>query len=222
MRALDLFCGAGGATKGLQMAGFHVTGVDIKPQPHYCGDGFLQLDIMALNRPGLLGYDFIWASPPCQFATALRTMPNAKPHENLIPRTREMLEASGRPYVIENVEGARAHLRNPFRLRGTMFGLGTAGAQLLRERYFETSFAVGSLPSDEFDSEAPVIGIYGGHYRNRRRAAGLNREAPDFSAEDGKVAMQIDWMTGNELSQAIPPAYSEWIARQWLEQRRAA
>lgn len=102
-----------------------------------------------------------------------------------------------------------------------MFNLGAAGAQLLRERWFETNFDV-EVPDDCADDDLPVIGIYGGHYRNRRRAAGLHREAPDFTAEDGRQAMQIDWMTGNEISQAIPPAYSKWIADRWLEQRKAA
>lgn len=214
MQALDLFCGAGGAALGLKNAGFRVYGVDIKPQPRYCAE-FCQSDALTEFTPeGIFAhFDFVWASPPCQVHTALKTMGNARPHADLIPQTRELLEAAGVPYVIENVPGAP--LRDPFKLRGTMFGLEAAGAQLLRERHFEASFPV-TLPPDDYDADKPVIGIYGGHYRNRRRSSGLNREAPDFTAEDGKQAMGIDWMTGNELSQAIPPAYSEYIARQWL------
>src|SRR6185437_7851072 len=77
VRALDLFCGAGGATKGLQNAGFHVTGVDLKRSPRYCGDVFIQADALTVDPRG---FDFIWASPPCQAHTSLKTMPNAKPH----------------------------------------------------------------------------------------------------------------------------------------------
>lgn len=103
-RALDLFCCAGGATKGLQRAGFHVTGVDIKPQPRYCGDAFLQLDALSVR---LDGYDFIWASPPCQPFSALRHMPTARTdHEDLIEPTRARLISSGVSYCIENVDGA--------------------------------------------------------------------------------------------------------------------
>src|ERR1041384_7597678 len=101
-RALDLFCGAGGAAMGLYRAGFEVTGVDLKPQPSY-PFRFIQAD--ALTFP-LAGYDFIWASPPCQAHTAMRTMPDAKKHPDLIPATRDLLRRSGLPYVIENVEGA--------------------------------------------------------------------------------------------------------------------
>lgn len=224
LRALDLFCGAGGVTKGLQSAGFHVTGVDLKASPRYCGDEFFQGDIMQMHAVHLFPFDFIWASPPCQANTSLKHMHNAKQHVDLIAATRALLIASGRPYVIENVPGAA--LINPIKLRGTMFGLGVPGkAQLLRERWFETSFPVGPLPVDEYDSEMAVIGVYGGHYRNRSRHGGLNREAPDFTAEEGREAMGIDFMSGAELSQAIPPAYSEFLAREWLktqEMRMAA
>jgi DNA (cytosine-5)-methyltransferase 1 len=213
MRALDLFCGAGGATKGLRQAGFRVTGVDLEPQPRYCGDEFWEMDALALDPIDLWNFDFIWASPPCQAHTALKAMHNAQPHLNLIPGTRRLLRASGRPYVIENVVGAP--LLEPFSLRGDMFGLGVPGlCKLLRERIFEASFPVPVPP--RVPSDLPVIGIYGGHYRNRKRSAGKNREAKDFTAQDGREAMQIDWMTGEELSQAIPPAYSHYIACHWL------
>lgn len=107
LRALDLFCGAGGATKGLQRAGFHVIGLDVKPQPRYCGDAFIQAD--ALRPPvDLSTFGFIWASPPCQHSSwSARRWRNAgKEYPDLIEPARQMLEASGKPFCIENVVGA--------------------------------------------------------------------------------------------------------------------
>lgn len=163
MKALDLYCGAGGITKGLQRAGFHVTGVDIKPQKRYVGDVFHQAD--ALTFP-IDGYDCIFASPPCQKHTALKSMHNAKEHEDLIPATRERLMASGVPYVIENVPGAPL-ARGSVMLCGTMFGLGTGDAELRRHRWFECSH---TLLVPECQHGSRVIGVYGGNGRDRRRA----------------------------------------------------
>lgn len=258
-RALDLFCCAGGATKGLQRAGFHVTGVDIKPQPRYCGDEFHQAD--ALEFP-LDGYDFIWASPPCQAFTKLRFMPNAKEHPNLIPETRAALIASGASWCIENVEdaplGDSGYL---IVLCGTMFGLGTADgrAELRRHRLFETSFSIPLRPACQHGSVP--LGVYGGHVRDRcrkvmtvcghtpvdntgRSAIGVvgngspkgsklraitvtgstpqtntlrNRVRETFTIEQAREAMGIEWMPMSTLSQAIPPAYAEFIGRQALQ-----
>jgi DNA (cytosine-5)-methyltransferase 1 len=146
-RALDLFCCAGGATKGLQEAGFHVTGVDLKAQPHYIGDRFYQGD--ALDFP-IEGFDFVWASPPCQAFTSLRFMPTAKEHPNLIPQTREKLVRAQVPYCIENVEGAPLGASGYLILLcGTMFGLQTKDgrAELRRHRLFETSFSIALRPA---------------------------------------------------------------------------
>src|SRR5271155_1720802 len=121
LRALDLFCGAGGATKGLQQVGFHVTGVDIVASPRYCGDHFARENVLECPVDRLRGFDFIWASPPCQAHVSLRSMHNAKRHADLIPATRALLKATGLPYVIENVPGAP--LIDPIALCGTMFGL---------------------------------------------------------------------------------------------------
>jgi len=219
-RALDLFCCAGGASMGLHQAGFEVVGVDIRPQPRYPFT-FFQGD--ALQFP-LDGFDFIWASPPCQAHTAMKTMHNAKPHVDLIPETRERLERAGVPYVIENVVGAP--LSNTFMLCGTMFGLGVEDADLQRHRIFEPSFDIGLLPQCQHGARA-TIGVYGGHIRNRKRARTIgvygegardsrrkfDKGVPDFTVEQGREAMGIDWMTIAELSQAIPPAYSEFIGR---------
>lgn len=227
LRALDLFCGAGGATKGLQRAGFHVTGVDIKRQPRYCGDAFVQGD--ATNPPlDLRRFDFIWASPKCQAHTSMKTMHNARPHEDQIPATRAVLATSGVDYIIENVIGAP--LIEPFMLCGTAFGLGAIDAELRRHRIFEASFPV---LSPKCQHHSRVVGIYGGHARDRRRRTiGVYGEGgrdsrrkhskghPDFTVTEARAAMEIDWMTLAELCQAIPPAYSEFIARQFLEGRR--
>src|SRR5713101_1334840 len=128
-RALDLFCRAGGSTKGLQRAGFHVTGVDWKRQPRYCGDLFVQAD--ALRPPFDLGaFDLIWASPPCQADSILRQLPwlKGKEYPRLIAPVRRLLSAAGVPWVIENVPGAPL---SGFELCGRQFGL-----PLYRHRVF--------------------------------------------------------------------------------------
>jgi DNA (cytosine-5)-methyltransferase 1 len=238
-RALDLFCGSGGATRGLQLAGFYVVGVDINKQKHYCGDEFYQGDALTFGFENCFPkFDFIWASPPCQKFTALRFMPDAKKdHPNLIPATRERLAASGIHYCIENVDAAPLG-GNLIMLCGTMFGLRTADgrAELRRHRLFETSFSIPLRP--QCHHNGITLGVYGGHIRDRcrRTAIGVNGNGTPQSGRRGRVreyfsiaqareAMQIDWMPMSKLSQAIPPAYSQWIgeqALQILEAERAA
>ena len=209
MRLLDLFCGAGGAAMGYHLAGFEVVGVDHKPQKHYpfefhCEDAFSFLEQHGRE------FDVIHASPPCQAFSDLKTMHNAKHHVNLLTPMREALRELGKPYVIENVEGAP--MENYITLCGGAFGLGTEDSELRRHRRFEISPMLLITPPCRHKAKSRVIGVYGGHGRDRRRA--LN--AQDFSVEDRRIAMDIPWMSGSELSQAIPPAYTQFIGEQLL------
>lgn len=204
LRALDLFCCAGGAGMGLHRAGFEVVGVDIRPQPRYPFE-FRQADALDFQTDG---FDFIWASPPCQAHTAMKTMHNAKEHADLIPATRARLVASGLPWVMENVMGAP--LENPIMLCGTMFGLGVDDAELRRHRLFEASFDM-MVPKCQHRKGARTIGIYGEGCRDSRRK--FDKTIPEFTVECGRAAMETPWMTAAELSQAIPPAYSHFIGK---------
>lgn len=224
MRILDLYCCAGGAAMGYHRAGFDVVGVDVKPQPNY-PFRFIQADVLALDPAFVASFDVVHASPPCQFATELRHAPGTKEHPNLIPATRAMLRASGLLYIIENVDGAKAHLDHPILLCGSMFGLGAAGFQLQRHRWFESNFA---LPQPNCAHQEPVIGVYGGHVRCRSAKHG-GRRTRDFEGYDkpalAREAMQMPWATMQQMSEAIPPAYSEWIGHQLashIRQREAA
>lgn len=214
LRLLDLFCGAGGAAMGYHRAGFdEIVGVDIKPQKRYPFN-FVQADALDFLARHGADFDLIHASPPCQFATSLRSLHPNKRYSNLIPATRALLRRTGRPYVIENVAGARTHLNNPILLCGTMFGLGCASAELWRHRLFEVEPFYFLPPPcrhkcDRVRRVITVIGKSGG--KSTRRATN------GFSAAQRNVAMGIDWMTQTELSQAIPPAYTEWLGRRLLE-----
>jgi DNA (cytosine-5)-methyltransferase 1 len=204
-RLLDLFCKAGGAGKGYADAGFEVVGVDIEPQPRYPFE-FIQAD--ALTFP-LDWFDAVHASPPCQAHSAMAVMWNAGTHPDLIEPIRKRLIAAGLPYVIENVVGAP--LDHPVRICGAALGLGTSTHQLARHRLFETNFPVMVPPCAH--GQRPTLGIYGDHARDRRRSIRIGYG--QMGAADGLAAarqsMGIDWMNWREISQAIPPAYTEHI-----------
>lgn len=221
---LDAYCGAGGAARGYQDAGFVVFGVDIAKQRHYIGDWFWQGDALEFMRRLLAGetvgglsladVDAIHASPPCQNYTPLKAV-TGKTYPDLIAPTRELLRKAGKPYVIENVEAARSWLLFPVMLCGTMFDL-----RVLRHRLFECKpvFAEANCKCNHWGT---VSGNSAWKGRKRVQASFDNFDmltitGHDFKVSDGRIAMGIDWMTGNELRESIPPAYTRHIGLQLL------
>lgn len=208
IKALDLFCCAGGASVGLHRAGFEVVGVDIEPQPHYPFE-FHQAN--ALNFP-LDGFDFIWASPPCQAHSKTRAI-HGKEYPDLIPQTRDRLQKSNTLWAIENVPGAP--LNDTITLCGTMFGL-----KVIRHRLFELSFPILFVPQ---------CGRHGSTNSHRGYSTGaefVTVAGNNYRRVEGAAAMGVDWhMPRDRLSQAIPPAYSEFIGKEAMAailQSRAA
>lgn len=199
-RALDLFCGAGGAGKGLMDAGFEVFGVDIINQCRYPA-WFLLSDAMAMD---LSGYDFIWASPPCQAYSRASSWETKNRASRLIESVREKLENErpGGCWAIENVP--QAPLRADLVLSGNQFGLG-----VIRKRHFEVSFSIRS-------PEIPVETGYGS-VKNGDLETVAGGGSGVLIKDRWSKAMGIDWMTRRELAQAIPPAYSKFIGLQALE-----
>lgn len=213
MKLLDLFCGAGGAAMGYYRAGFNdIVGVDIKPQPHFPFRFVLSDALEYLSAHGS-EFDFIHASPPCQ-AYMDTNKHGRKPtrHPRLIEPTRMLLVKFHIPYVIENIH--KAPLRANLMLCGTMFGL-----RVIRHRYFECSFPVPLTPPCYHwgqVAEGDFLGIYAFGGRGHRHGKGKRDGPPQPSKTSPQEAMGIDWMTNLELTQAIPPAYTEWIGRQFL------
>lgn len=207
---LDLFCGAGGAARGYQQAGFYVVGVDIKPQPRYAGDEFIQADAMTFP---LDGYDAIHASPPCQAYTLMnqRWPGAADKHPRLIEETRSRLTESSALFVIENVVGAP--LRNAIKLCGSNFGLGT-----VRHRLFESN-AFMLAPGCHCRGWRDHAGVFGMHPDGGRLWTRKDGHAPQRrvgSLLEGQQRMGIDWMVWTELKEAIPPAYTHYIGTQLM------
>ena len=204
-KVLDLFCGAGGASAGYRRAGFDVVGVDIAPQPHYPFE-FIQADVLDLTAAG--DVDLIHASPPCQHFTKYRNVHKdiTDRYSDLIDPTRQLLEETGVPYVIENVE--KAPVRPDLILCGSMFGL-----DVRRHRWFELG---------GFSAMSPAC-----NHKAWTRQFKSSTDRPNlrYTIEVGswdepiarqKAAMGIDWtITTRELSEAIPPAYTQYIGEQF-------
>ena len=207
-KLLDLFCKAGGASMGYARAGFCVTGVDIEPQKNYPFE-FVQADVMSLDIDFLRQFDAIHASPPCQ-GYIQRNKNRESKHPRLIDPIRDILIRNERPFIIENVEGAA--LRNPVMLCGTMFNL-----KVLRHRLFEVWPSpiyfppavcnhAGTVAAGDF----AAVYAFGGKGHRKGRGKRDPKSAPGPSWQG---AMGIGWMTSLELTQAIPPAYTEWIGK---------
>lgn len=219
-RLLDLYCKAGGAAKGYHDAGFEVVGVDIEHQPHYpfefrgAADAIEWLEwwLSPGDRPH---FDAIHASPPCQrFSDLAKRNGNGDAWPDLIGPTRELLQRTGLPYVIENVEGSP--LRDPIVLCGTMF----PGLRVIRHRLFESNMAL-SAPLDH--PRHPLVFT---HDKRKAHYGKLDQDISFVQVTGGgnctvankRDAMGIDWMDGAELNEAIPPAYTRHVGRQLLYQ----
>lgn len=219
---LDLCCAAGGAGAGYKQAGFHVVGVDIKPQKRYAGHEFIQADAIEFALKHAHEFDAIHASPPCQFGTIAKNF-HAKDssyngrHVNLIPAARFALIMSGKPYIIENVPGARRELHSPVMLCGAQFGL-----KVYRHRFFESNIPLVVPEHVAHDDSTPSVGrgispkgfvsIAGNGCGGSYPVNGVMLGYTDYC----RYAMGIEWMTRDELSQAIPPAYTQFLGAQLM------
>lgn len=232
LRLLDLFCCAGGAARGYQRAGFEVVGVDIVPRPNYCGEVFIQMDaIKALDHLIETGeintYDVIHTSPPCQEKCTLTNGTNkangwGRAHEQLVPPTRELLDQTGKPYVIEQPVGHGGLIRRDVTLCMDMFPVGPP-PWVQRHRDFELG---GPWPLIGPAPQHPKGPFRGHKGRVRGMRHGVVYEGPYIAAygsgggkptiAEMQHALGIDWTdVHEELTEAIPPAYTEWIGRQF-------
>lgn len=198
---LDLFCCEGGAGMGYALAGYVVTGVDIALQTRYPFT-FVLCDALEYLEAHGHKYDLIHASPPCQGYSNLTPEAHKGKYPKLIPALRAILRRLGKPYVIENVAGARHELENPVMLCGSMFGLRTQ-----RHRYFETNIEV-TAPRPCDHSELPLLVTTASKAsRAKRHALGI----PPKSVKNAPQAYGIGWMSSDGLKEAIPPAYTRHI-----------
>lgn len=212
-RLLDLFCCAGGAGEGYRRAGFDVIGVDIVRHAR-CPHPVITADATALPVEFIRMFDAVHASPPCQrFSDLAKRNGNAEEWLDLIGPIRDLLVASGLPYIIENVEGAP--LINPVVLCGTMF----PGLRVLRHRLFESNIAL----TAPHHGKHPLVFTHDkrkSHYGklDQMEAFVQVTGGGNCSKAAAADAMGIDWMSKEELNEAIPPAYTEWLGAQLLAQ----
>jgi DNA (cytosine-5)-methyltransferase 1 len=208
-RLLDLYSGAGGAAEGYRRAGFEVVGVDKDPQPHY---PFLlvQDDAITFLRRNWRHFDAVHASPPCQAYSPLNALSPDKTYPDLLAPTRDVLAETRLPFALENVMAAPLNKDISVVLCGGMFGLRT-----YRHRRFE--------PGGGITLTAPPHPPHVIRTATKRRrelwAQGWHVSVTgDVGTYVGPEAMGIDWMSGNELCQAIPPPYTQWIGKQLMAQ----
>ena len=219
-RILDLFCCAGGAAKGYADAGFEVVGVDIDPQPNYPYE-FHQADAIEFVKEHGHEFDAIHASPPCQTFSRTKTL-HGNEHPDLIKPTRDALVASGKPWVMENVVGAP--LIDPIKLSGQHFNMTAQDVdgvplKLVRNRLFESNILLRVPDSFHANRHIQTASIYGagGGWTPRHRDIHDRRGGYIPHTDVIKQLLGIDWMSKHEMSQSIPPVFTEWVGGQIID-----
>ena len=202
LHLLDLMCCQGGATKGYQQAGFHVTGVDIEPQPYYCGNVFIQGDAFEWLTRNLSQFDLIHVSPKCQAHSVLTPKEYKGNHEVQLPRVLELLRSQPVPFIVENVAGTKQYMKNPLMLCGSMFGL-----EIFRHRYFELG-NMGCPLIFHPPCQHNFVPILLSGTTTRKQDGERMHES---RKAEKMTASGIDWMTVAGLDQAIPPAYTQFL-----------
>lgn len=222
IRLLDLCCGAGGCAMGYKLAAddlgleIEIVGIDLFEQKNYPFK-FIQDDALSFLIKWGRGFTHIHASFPCQeFSVARRGKNIKKPlHKSIFDAGREKMYELKLPGVIENVPGSP--VRRDIVLEGQMFGLMT----LKRRRYFETvnwfTMKVEAYRLQQTDSyrTGKIITVAGNGGRFKGQC---ELKVPgDTTLEKRSIAMGIDWMTNKEIVQAIPPAYTRYIGKNFLK-----
>lgn len=203
-KLLDLCCAQGGASAGYAQAGFDVTGVDIKRQRRYPFT-FHQADAVEFVKEHGHEYQVIAASPPCQAWSHCQRIRDNE-HPDLIATVREVLVASGKPFIIENVEDARPVMVDPILICGAAFGLNT-----YRHRLFESNVDL-VAPEHPVHTRSVVKMGRALEPGDQYHAVG-NFIGVDYVRED----MQVPWMSRNGIREAVPPSYTEFLGRQLME-----
>jgi DNA (cytosine-5)-methyltransferase 1 len=219
-RILDLMCGAGGAGMGYHLAGFEVVGVDSADQPNY-PFVFHRADALAFLDSGWAEtFDAIHASPPCpRYSSITRVTGTPEDHPDLIEPVRERLRASGLPYIIENVE--RSPLLDPVTVCGVSLGRMVVedGRMLVlkRHRLFESNVPLLTPPCRCRRGQDEVLGVYGGGTRQWTRRGNPSGGSTDkANLRQARALMGMPWASRQEMTQAIPPSYTELLGHQLL------
>ena len=229
-RLLDLFCGEGGAGMGYRRAGFDVTGVDAD-RARLARYPFATIRADALEYLLAHGheYDAVHASPPCQgYTRGTVALPDREErYDRLIAATRAALASIGRPWVIENVEGARRELRTPVLLCGRMFNLSATdddGTPLVmdRHRLFESSELLIAPEHERHDRRMQVAGSYGGARRDKHEARHVRKGGYVPTVDVQRALLGTLWMSEKGCQLSIPPVYTEYLGRQLIEHLEAA
>jgi DNA (cytosine-5)-methyltransferase 1 len=222
LKVLDLCCGAGGASEGYYRAGFDVVGIDHVKQPHYKFEFILADALPYLINNWLrieAEFDLITGGPPCQKYSDLTPDAYKAGHSDMLEHVLAFLRTKNKPYIIENVSGARRHMINPVMLCGSMFGL-----PIWRHRYFENNLDIFASPACCNHELIPIL-VSGVTRRTQTPKVvvsgrssfgwreGIQRRKEN-TAEEKRQAMGINWMTEKEVTQAIPPAFTHWLGQQ--------
>ena len=212
MRLLDLYCGAGMASDGYNLAGFtEIVGVDLFDQPHYPYE-FVQADALDVigDADFVASFDAVHASPPCQEHTRAKHLRNAQKGKSkfgdLLTPTLDAMRSWSKPWVVENVPGAPG-------MDGAVVECGSAySLGVRRHRLFLSNVELVGSGCDHKAQGRPwgVYHVMGDSIPKGGRTVSTLEQGWEVMG----VNREIPW---NSLKEGFPPAYTQHVGKQLME-----